>query len=198
MSLIIALAKSKEAIIGGDHRSITFLGKCPELEQDLYSGKLRTVEDMLERAKELKASLQVADDREKVWLRGDMLVGEVTEISPAAERRRRIYLVPGAYVVADINGKEAHVTDQGNVACIVLGNRFTQELASQGIKKVQGKIDEHAVRAILAEAGSRTPSVSPEHCVLLTNVQQPDPVAAVFCALQEDCIESGWRLCGQQ
>ena len=34
---VVALAKSKEAVIGGDRRSITFLGSCPELEQDLYS-----------------------------------------------------------------------------------------------------------------------------------------------------------------
>ena len=95
MSLIIAVAGSKEAIIGGDKRSITFLGSCPELEQELYSGKLKTDEEMLNRARELGSSLQVSDGREKVWRRGDVLVGEVTEISSALERRRRIYLVPG-------------------------------------------------------------------------------------------------------
>lgn len=198
MSLIIAVAGSKEAIIGGDKRSITFLGSCPELEQELYSGKLKTDEQMQSRARELGSSLQVSDGREKVWQRGDVLVGEVTEISPALERRRRIYLVPGAYIMADITGKEGRVIGKGKVACMVFGNRFTQEQANQGIKKVKGKIDAGVVEAILADVSSMTPSISPEHCVLSTHVQQPDPEAAVLDALREDCHKFGWRLCGQQ
>ena len=51
MSLVVALAKSKEAVIGGDRRSITFLGSCPELEQDLYSGLIKDDESLLARAK---------------------------------------------------------------------------------------------------------------------------------------------------
>jgi hypothetical protein len=198
MSLIIAVAGSKEAIIGGDKRSITFLGSCPELEQELYSGKLKTDEDLLNRARELGASLQVSDGREKVWRRGDVLVGEVTEISQAMERRRRIYLVPGAYIMADVTGKEAKVIGKGKVACMVFGNRFTQDQANHGVKNVKGKIDAGAVKAILDDISRKTPSISPEHCVLSTNVQQPNPEAAVLDALQEDCRKCGWRLCGQQ
>ena len=44
MSLIIAVAGSKEAIIGGDKRSITFLGSCPQLEQELIPGELHLPE----------------------------------------------------------------------------------------------------------------------------------------------------------
>ena len=198
MSLIIAVAGSKEAIIGGDKRSITFLGSCPELEQELYSGKLKTDEDLLNRARELGSSLQVSDGREKVWRRGNVLVGEVTEISPALERRRRIYLVPGAYIMADVTGKEARVIGKGKVACMVFGNRFTQDQANQGIKNAKGKIDAGAVEAILADISRMTPSISPEHCVLSTDVRQPNPEAAVLDALQEDCQKCGWRLCGQQ
>ena len=198
MSLIIAVAGSKEAIIGGDKRSITFLGSCPELEQELYSGKLKTDKEMLSRASTLGTCIQVSDGREKVWRRGDVLVGEVTEISPALERRRRIYLVPGAYIMADVTGKEAKVIGKGKVACMVFGNRFTQDQANQEINKVKGKIDAGAVEAILADVSHVTPSISPEHCVLSTDVQQPNPEAAVLNAFQEDCQKCGWRLCGQQ
>jgi hypothetical protein len=198
MSLIIAVAGSREAIIGGDKRSITFLGSCLELEQELYSGKLKTDEQMLSRARELGSSLLVSDGREKVWQRGDVLVGEVTEISPALERRRRIYLVPGAYIMADITGKEAKVIGKGKVACMVFGNRFTQDQANHGVKNVKGKIDAGAVKAILDDISRKTPSISPEHCVLSTDVQQPNPEATVQDALQEDCQRCGWRLCGQQ
>ncbi|VVB64218.1 Uncharacterised protein [uncultured archaeon] len=198
MSLIIAVAGSKEAIIAGDKRSITFLGSCPQLEQELYGGMLKTDEDLLNRARELGASLQVSDGREKVWRRGDVLVGEVTEISPVLERRRRIYLVPGAYIMADVTGKEAKVIGKGKVACMVFGNRFTQDRANQGIKNAKCKIDAGALEAILANISSITPSISPEHCVLSTEVRQPKPEAAVLDALQEDCQKCGWRLCGQQ
>lgn len=198
MSLIIAVAGSKEAIIGGDKRSITFLGSCPELEQELYSGKLTTDEGMLNRARELGTSLQVSDGREKVWRRGDVLVGEVTEISPALERRRRIYLVPGAYIMADVTGKEAKVIGKGKVACMVFGNRFTQDQANQGVKNVKGNIDAGAVEAILTNISHMTPSISPEHCVLSTSVQQANPEAVVLDAFQADCQKCGWRLCGQQ
>jgi hypothetical protein len=198
MSLIIAVAGCKEAIIGGDKRSITFLGSCPELEQELYSGKLKTDKELLSRAKELGASLQVSDGREKVWRRGDVLVGEVTEISAALERRRRIYLVPGAYIMADVTGKEAKVIGKGKVACMVFGNRFTQDQANYGIKNVKGKIDAGTVEAILDDISRMTPSISPDHCVLSTDIQQPKPEAAVLDAFQEDCQKCGWRLCGQQ
>ncbi len=96
MSLIIALAGSREAVIGGDRRCITFLGGCPELEDELYSGRIRNDRELLAKAKALKATLQVSDGKDKVWRRGDLLVGEVTEISSQQERRRRIYLAPGS------------------------------------------------------------------------------------------------------
>ena len=198
MSLIIAVAGSKEAIIGGDKRSITFLGSCPELEQELYLGTLKTDGEMLNRARELGASLQVSDGREKVWRRRDVLVGEVTEISPTLERRRRIYLVPGAYIMADVTGKEARVIGKGRVACMVFGNRFTQDQANQGIKNAKGKIDAGTVESILVDISRMTPSISPEHSILSTNVSQSNPEAAVFDALQDDCQKCGWRLCGQQ
>ena len=49
MSLIIALSKSNKAVIGGDKRSITFLGSCALLEQELYSGNIQTDQDLLKR-----------------------------------------------------------------------------------------------------------------------------------------------------
>jgi hypothetical protein len=96
MSLVIALAASREAVIGADRRAIAFFGPCPELEEELYSGKIESDTELAARAKELGVSLQLSDGREKVWKRRDLLVGEVTEISAKHSRRRRIYLAPGA------------------------------------------------------------------------------------------------------
>ena len=65
MSLVIALAGSREAVIGGDRRCITFLGSCTQLEEELYSGRIRNDEELLARARELGATLQVSDGRDE-------------------------------------------------------------------------------------------------------------------------------------
>jgi len=211
MSLIIALAASREAVIGADRRAIAFLGPCSELEEDLYSGQIKNDQELADRARELGASLQICDGREKVWRRGELLVGEVTEISARLSRRRRIYLAPGASLQVDITSGEdacaadgagakspcgeARIRAWGGVGCTVFGNRFTQKLAYEEVGRVGGRVNEPLIKSILEKAGERTASVSREHTVLHSSVKQSDPKAALLKALEEDCKESGWRLC---
>lgn len=196
MSLVVALAGSKEAVIGGDRRSISFLGSCPELEEELYSGKIRSDQELLARARELGATLRVSDGREKVWKEGEVLVGEVTEISEKLQRRRRIYLVPGAHLVVDITGSDAKISSTGKVGCVVFGNRITQQLAAEGAAKAKGRLNESVIKSILVDVADKTASVSREHTVLRTNDRPADPDAALRVALQADCQKNGWRLCG--
>lgn len=114
MSLVIALAASREAVIGADRRAIVFLGSCPRLEEELYSGQIKDDQQLLDRAGELGAALQITGNKEKVWRRGDLLVGEVTEVSAVLSRRRRIYLTPGASLQVDItSGGLAELADAG-------------------------------------------------------------------------------------
>jgi len=102
MSLIIALAASREAVIAADRRAILFMGSCQELEAELYSGQIKDDRELEARAEALGAVLQVCDGREKVWRRGDLLVGEVTELSAQLQRRRRIYIAPRASLQVEI------------------------------------------------------------------------------------------------
>lgn len=196
MSLVVALAGSKEAVIGGDRRSISFLGSCPKLEEELYSGKICSDQELLARARELGASLQVSDGREKVWKAGEVLVGEVTEISEKLQRKRRIYLVPGAHLVVDVTGSEAKISSQGKVGCVVFGNRITQRLAGEGAAKANGRMNEAVIKGILADTAEKTASVSREHTVLRTDARPADPDAVLMDALHADCQKNGWRLCG--
>ena len=198
MSLVVALAGSREAVIGGDRRSISFLGSAERLEEELYSGEIRNDQELIARAKELNATLQVSDGREKVWRRGDLLVGEVTEISAQLERRRRIYLAPRGSLVVDITDSEAKITSTGKIGCIVLGNRFTQELARNEVSKAKGRVNEDLIRNILARAGNSSASVSRQYTLLRTDVKQSDPNESLLKALLDDCEKSGWRLCGLQ
>ncbi|MDD4162869.1 MAG: DUF2121 domain-containing protein [Methanothrix sp.] len=208
MSLVIALAASREAVIGADRRAIAFLGPCPKLEEELYSGQIKNDRELADRAGELGASLQISDGREKVWRRGDLLVGEVTEISARHSRRRRIYLAPGASLQVDITsgedtgtesaGGEARIRAWDGVGCTVFGNRFTQKLACEEVGRAGGRVNEALIKSILEKAGERTASVSREHTILRSDARKADPKAALLKALEEDCKESGWRLCAQQ
>jgi hypothetical protein len=139
--------------------------------------------------------LQVSDGREKVWRRGEVLVGEVAEVSFAVVRRRRVYTLPGAYLLVDAEGSEARITARGSSACIVLGNRFTRELAGRRIGEAGGRLDQRAVEDILAGTSRETASVSREHTVLTSKAILPEPGAALLRALEEECQEGGWRLC---
>jgi hypothetical protein len=198
MSLVIALAASREAVIGADRRAIAFLGSCPKLEEELYSGLIEDDQQLLDRARELGAALQITNCREKVWRRRDLLVGEVTEISLELSRRRRIYLVPGASLQVDITNGEARIRAWDGVGCIVFGNRFTQKLAYEEVGRAGGRVNETLIKSILVKAGESTASVSRESTVLHSDVRQSDPKASLLRALEEDCKESGWRLCAQQ
>ena len=198
MSLIIALAGSREAVIGGDRRCITFSGSCPQLEEELYSGRIKNDEALQTRAGELGATLQVSDGKEKVWRRGDLLVGEVTELSSRLERRRRIYLAPGASLEVDITDREARIKARGGVGCVVFGNRFTQELAGSSVAGAGGRVNEGLIESIFALAGERTASVSRQHTILKSDKMPSDPNGALQKALREDCQKNGWRLCDPQ
>lgn len=198
ISLIIALAGSREAVIGGDKRCITFSGSCPQLEDELYSGRIKNDQELLARAAELSATLQITDEREKVWRIGDLLVGEVTELSSLLERRRRIYLAPGASLEVDITGREARIRARGGVGCVVFGNRFTRELAGSCATRAGGRVNEDIIKSIFVEAGDRTASVSRQHMILKSDKKPSDPNGALQKALEEDCQKSGWRLCDPQ
>ena len=198
MSLIIALAGSREAVIGGDRRCITFSGSCPKLEEELYSGRIKNDEALQARAGELGATLQVSDGKEKVWRRGDLLVGEVTELSSRLERRRRIYLAPGASLEVDITDREARIKARGGVGCVVFGNRFTQELAGSSVANAGGRVNEGLIESIFALAGERTASVSRQHTILKSDKMPSDTNGALQEALREDCQKNGWRLCDPQ
>lgn len=197
MSLVIAYAGSREALICGDQRSITFAGKSETLEEELYSGRIVGDRELERRARELGTGIVVIDQGEKVWRRGDLLVGEVKDISTAIQKRRRVYLTPGAFLIADIVNGEAKVTLRGSSSAVVLGNQFTRNLANSLLKGCQGVMAE-TLQHIMDQAGQKTASVSRRYTILSTAARQPDPASALERALDDDCRESGWQICAVQ
>ena len=135
-------------------------------------------------------------------------MGEVTELSAQLQRRRRIYIVPGASLQVEIRsgeeagleakGGEASIRAWGGVGCTVFGNRFTQKLAAEEIARAGSRVDRGLVEDIFRKAGEKTASVSREHTILCSNIISADARSDLLAALQADCQESGWRLCGPQ
>ena len=210
MSLVIALAASRQAVIAADRRAILFMGSCPPLEAELYSGQIKDDRELEARAEALGAVIQVSDSREKVWRRGDLLVGEVTDLSVQLQRRRRIYIAPGASLQVEIwsgegaeleaeaESGEARIKVWGGAGCTIFGNRFTQKLGAEEIARAGARVDLGLIQRIFQRAGEKTASVSREHTILQSNVVRADARADLLVALQADCEEHGWRLCGLQ
>ena len=198
MSLVVAFAGKKRAILGGDKRSIAFFGRAEALEEELYSGKIRTDEELRRRAEELGSNIRISDGREKVWKWGDggVLVGEVTELSVESQRRRRIYLVPGGYLLVEIAGKKAEVSKRGKSTLVILGNRFTREFAYQRLGATGKPPELSSMRSLFEEAMEATASVSPDYTLLTSDEVNPNPEAVLLRALREDCEEGGWELTG--
>lgn len=99
--------------------------------------------------------------------------------------------------MAEIADGKAKITGQGKAGCIVLGNKLTQHLAGDMIRKAGGRMNEEIMRTIFADAGSKTASVSRDYAVFTADARQDNPMAALHAMLKEDCEKSGWRLCGQ-
>ncbi|MCP1393125.1 MAG: DUF2121 domain-containing protein [Methanothrix harundinacea] len=198
LSLVVGFAGKKRAILGGDRRSIVFFGGAEALEEELYDGKIRTDEELKKRAEELGSVIQIADGREKVWKRNDgkVLVGEVTELSASSQRRRRVYLTPGGYILVEISGKRAEVSKKGKSTLIILGNKFTRELAYRRLGSAGKPPEISSMKALFEEARRATATISPDYTLLSSDEICSNPEAVLLQALREDCEERGWELFG--
>jgi len=195
VSLVMAFSGRKRAIVGGDRRSITFFGEAEALEEELYDGRIRTDEELARRAEELGVRILVSDSRDKVWKRGFVLVGEVTEVSLGSDRRRRIYVTPGRYLLVDISKGRAVVKTEGKTSLVVFGNKITKRLANERLGW-QRSFDHAVFKSAFEDIRKLTASISPDHTVIDIGEGRPDPRSALCQALRQDCEESGWMVSG--
>lgn len=194
----MAYAGKRVAMVAGDRRSITFEGDCSNLEEEIYSGGIVGDEELQERAVALKANIAVFDNREKVWQRGPVLIGEVTEISPTVEKRRRAYVTPGAFLLVQVIDGLVEISGEGSSSAIVLGNKITRKVAEAALARARGRLDENLFRSIFSEARRRSASVSPDCSLIQIREAPPRPKEALVRALDEDCRAEGWKLCVQR
>ena len=175
MSLIITYVGSKGCVMAGDKRRIGFFGdeaNREKLEEKLYSGEIQTDEELLKRASELEITLKITDDAQKVREIDDVAVGEVRFKTPFKTKRKRIYGTTGAYNIVELLGSDIKTIKGGESSIVVFGNKMTKEIANKTIKdnwKNKTSLQDigKLFSKVMDDVAQQTPSVSPEHDVLI-------------------------------
>ncbi len=175
MSLIICYTGSNGSVIIGDKRRIGFFGnekKRELLEEEFYSGSIKTQEALLKRAEELGITLKITDDAEKVREIGDVITGEVKTTTPFETKRKRIYATTGSYSLVELSGSTIKNMEGGTTSIVVFGNKYTKEIANKAIqdnwkKKVSLKDVGEIFEKAMDEVSRQTPSVSPNYDLII-------------------------------
>ncbi|MGF7118883.1 DUF2121 domain-containing protein [Methanobacterium oryzae] len=176
MSLIMSYVGSNGCVIAGDKRRIGFLGdkeKREKLEEDLYSGIIKTDEELIKRAGALQISLKITDDAEKVRVIDDnVVVGEVAFKTPFEARRKRIYAATNGYIIVELIGSNIDKMQDGDSSIIVFGNKITKKMANEHLQKHwKSKINLKDVaeifKKVMEEVASKTPSVGKKYDIFI-------------------------------
>ena len=204
MSLIISYISSKGCVMIGDKRRIGFLGdekKREILEEKLYSGKVKTQNELLKEAGSLGISLKITDDAQKVRKIDDVLVGEVKYRTPAKTMRKRIYGTSHAYNLVKLTGSSIDSVEQGGNSIVVFGNQITKKLANEIISaqwKSKTTLQEvgELFQKVMEKVAQTTPSVSEEYDLLLVHpaLDQKESLALLRSTIVQDVKElAQWR-----
>lgn len=174
MSLIMSYMGSNGCVIAGDKRRIGFFGdkdKREKLEEYLYSGAIKTDEELAKVAKEQGITLKISDDAEKVRSIDDVVVGEVRFKTPFETKRKRVYGTTNGYLIAELSGSEIKKVQNGASSIIVFGNKITKQMANETIKsnwKSQASLENvsSVFKKVMDEVSHKTPSVSKEYDII--------------------------------
>lgn len=161
--------------MASDKRRILFTGnteKREKLEDELYSGQIRTDEELYERAKQVNVSIKISDDVIKIKNVGDAIMGEVTTRGMDI-KRRRIYGVKNGYQILKLVGSEKISSETGKGGIIVFGNAYAKKMANQLIQKYWKpsfslKYTGDIFTKIIKEISAQTPTIGNNFDVVLT------------------------------
>jgi hypothetical protein len=175
ISLIIAYIGNKGSVMVGDKRKIAFFGEKTDrekLEEELYSGILKTDTEFINKAKELNISYKITEDAIKIKNLENALVGEVSTRTTAETKRKRIYATTNAYKIVELLGSEIVSSDSGKGSIIVFGNKITKSLANEYINefwksKVSLRFVGDIFLKVFEKIANETPTIGKEYDVLI-------------------------------
>ena len=173
MSLIIAYVGKKGCVMASDKRKIAYFGENVEnLEKELYSGKIKSDEELEKKSHELNVPIKISDDADKIQIVGNTVRGEVSSKGTHETKRRRIYGTTNGYQIIELIGSETKSRQAGESGIIVFGNNYAKNEAESLIKrkwkashslKLMGEI----FGEILQEISSKTPTIGEKFDVLI-------------------------------
>jgi len=151
LSVIIGYYGKNGAVIAGDSRNLLFKGiksNREKLEELLYSGKIRTDEELMKKASEFDVNVYINDSEEKVRILGNLLCGEIKSIGKDS-KRRRMYLSKEKCAVLDIeNDQITNKSVKTGSGIVVFGNKYIKSLVESEIKKYIKDILKMSVKEI--------------------------------------------------
>ena len=177
MSLIIAYVGKKGCVMASDKRKIAYFGdqdKREKLEEEIYSGAIKSDDEMHKRASELDIVIKITEDSNKLRTIDDVIVGEVSSKTTFEVHRKRIYGTTNGYQIIELLGSEITESDKGETAIILFGNKITKALANELLDKMwkakfslkyMGEVFEN----ILKEISKVTPSIGDKYDVMIIN-----------------------------
>ncbi|MDR3222632.1 MAG: DUF2121 domain-containing protein [Methanobrevibacter sp.] len=175
ISLIIAYIGNKGSVMVGDKRKIAFSGEKKyreKLEEELYSGILKTDTDFINKAKELNVSYKITEDAIKIKNLENALVGEVSTRTTSETKRKRIYATTNAYKTVELLGSEIVSSKSGKVSIIIFGNKITKSLANEYINEfwksnVSLRFVGDIFLKVFEKIANETPTIGKEYDVLI-------------------------------
>ena len=140
MSVIIGYYGKNGAVIAGDSRNLLFKGiksNREKLEELLYSGKIRTDEELMKKASEFDVNVYINDSEEKVRILGNLLCGEIKSIGKDS-KRRRMYLSKEKCAVLDIeNDQITNKSVKTGSGIVVFGNKYIKDILKMSVKEIK-------------------------------------------------------------
>ncbi|WP_456418670.1 MJ0548 connectase family domain-containing protein [Methanocaldococcus infernus] len=183
MSLILCYFGNNGAIILGDRREMFFRGneeKRKELEELLYSGEIKSEEELRRKAEELGVKIIIEDKRRKVWKIKNVVVGEVRSLGLDAKRRRVYATKRKAKILEILNDQIIGEKNLEGFSIIIFSNKFIKEEINKYLKEYyrvlpMKRIDE--VEEIFKEIYKKVswhPTLSEEFDVEKTDKEEED------------------------
>ena len=199
MSLIIAYVGKKGSVMAADKRRIAYFGSKEErelLEHEIYTGEIKSDEELYARAEELGVVLKVTDDACKLRSIENVAVGEVCSRGAMETKRKKIYGTSNGFQIIELTGSEVKSRKRGDSSIIVFGNKITKSLANEMLKKrwkpnFSLKYMGEIFGQIIEEISKKTPSVGSKYDVV---IQQNDLYKDVVQQYLDEVVERDTNL----
>ena len=151
MSLIIGYYGENGAVVVGDKRNIMFRGnpeKREKIEKKLYSGEIKSEEELKKLCEENNIQIFIEDERNKIKKIDNVVIGEVRSIG-LDSKRRRMYLTKGRCVILDIlNDDITNKVDKGGSGIVMFGNKYLKDKVAEELKKHSSKLKDMKIEEV--------------------------------------------------